>query len=539
MDVVKNFAEVEVSTGYDDAATTVVLATGEGARLPDPSSDGEFNLSWWNFTDYPNPADDPNREIVRCSARSTDTLTIVRPASGNDYNDEGSENTAKTHNTSGKTYKMVLSFTKKAYDDIKDYIDSSSSVANVIRETPTGTINGTNDEFTLANTPVSGTEQVYLNGVLQDEGASDDYTISGSTITFSTAPETGDKLLVTYLTSTGTFATGSTSFVYNETPTGTVNGTNDEFTLANTPVSGTEMVYRDGQLMKGGGDDYSISGGTITFTTAPVTGSVILVSYQQSVSVAGNADTLDGLHAVDYGDADGKLQVDRGGWKKINAALTYSSADDPTYVVSTSADLTDVIGVGMKIKFTNNSTTFYGIVTAITSSTITLYGGTDYDVANSAITAPYFSEVKAPIGFPLDPSKWAVSLSNTTNYEQTDAVQATWYNIGSLSLSCPIGSWVVSYKCAVAPESSSDYTFQETTLSTANNSEITEALSCGFGYRGTANFYAVNQVNNHLLTVASKTTYYLNHQNHLAGTPTLRVRGTESGTYIKFVCAYL
>lgn len=69
----------------------------------------------------------------------------------------------------------------------------------VVRETPSGTINGSNTAFTLANTPVSGTEHVYLNGILQDAGAGNDYTISTNTITMLTAPATGDKLRVSYL----------------------------------------------------------------------------------------------------------------------------------------------------------------------------------------------------------------------------------------------------------------------------------------------------------------------------------------------------
>lgn len=69
----------------------------------------------------------------------------------------------------------------------------------IVRESPTGTINGTNDVFTLAGTPVAGTEMVFLNGLLQDPGAGDDYTISGVTITFEDPPETGDIIRVTYL----------------------------------------------------------------------------------------------------------------------------------------------------------------------------------------------------------------------------------------------------------------------------------------------------------------------------------------------------
>lgn len=69
----------------------------------------------------------------------------------------------------------------------------------VVRETPSGSVNGSNTAFTLANTPVNGTEQVFLNGLLQEPGSGNDYTISGENITMLSAPTTGDKIRVTYL----------------------------------------------------------------------------------------------------------------------------------------------------------------------------------------------------------------------------------------------------------------------------------------------------------------------------------------------------
>lgn len=68
----------------------------------------------------------------------------------------------------------------------------------VDRETPAGSVNGANTTFTLTNTPVSGSESVYLNGLLQEPGAGNDYTISGATITYLTAPVSGDKIRVSY-----------------------------------------------------------------------------------------------------------------------------------------------------------------------------------------------------------------------------------------------------------------------------------------------------------------------------------------------------
>jgi hypothetical protein len=69
----------------------------------------------------------------------------------------------------------------------------------VVRETPSGSVNGSNVTFTLANTPTSGTEQVFLNGILQEPGAGNDYTISSGTLTYLTAPLSGDKIRVTYM----------------------------------------------------------------------------------------------------------------------------------------------------------------------------------------------------------------------------------------------------------------------------------------------------------------------------------------------------
>lgn len=81
----------------------------------------------------------------------------------------------------------------------------------VVRETPTGDINNSNKDFVIANSPLAGSESVYLNGLLQ-EGGGIDYTIADKTISFVTAPQdvSGNKdiVLVTYLKTQG-FGGGS------------------------------------------------------------------------------------------------------------------------------------------------------------------------------------------------------------------------------------------------------------------------------------------------------------------------------------------
>lgn len=113
MDPVTNFGKVTVSTGYAAGAVSVVLVAGGAAKLPNPAVSGPFNLVWYDSTNYSDPSDDPNVEIVRCTVVSTETLTITRAQ-------EGTADSNK--NTVGATYKMVLAFTKKSYDALKSNI---------------------------------------------------------------------------------------------------------------------------------------------------------------------------------------------------------------------------------------------------------------------------------------------------------------------------------------------------------------------------------------------------------------------------------
>lgn len=80
--------------------------------------------------------------------------------------------------------------------------DASGSLATsnfVTEETPSGSINGSNVTFTLANTPTTGILKLYLNGVRQKSGAGNDYTLSTNTITMTTAPVSGDVLIADYM----------------------------------------------------------------------------------------------------------------------------------------------------------------------------------------------------------------------------------------------------------------------------------------------------------------------------------------------------
>lgn len=80
----------------------------------------------------------------------------------------------------------------------------------------------------------------------------------------------------------GGFSVGAMNihFIDSETPTGTVNGVNTDFTTTNIPSPTSSLkVFVNGQRMKLT-EDYTFSGNTISFLTAPPTGSILTCDYR-------------------------------------------------------------------------------------------------------------------------------------------------------------------------------------------------------------------------------------------------------------------
>jgi hypothetical protein len=72
----------------------------------------------------------------------------------------------------------------------------------VVRETPSPAPNGVATTFTCTGNAIAGSERVYLNGVLMEPGAGNDYTVgtlSPLTITFLFVPTPTDKIRINYL----------------------------------------------------------------------------------------------------------------------------------------------------------------------------------------------------------------------------------------------------------------------------------------------------------------------------------------------------
>lgn len=133
------------------------------------------------------------------STTAAGTVTTVSVASANGFAGSVANATTTPAITISTSITGVLKGNGTAVSAATNGTDYVNNANFIVRETPSGSVNGANTSYTLANTPTAGTEQVYLNGLLQEPGAGNDYTISGGTITYLTAPVTGDRIRVSYM----------------------------------------------------------------------------------------------------------------------------------------------------------------------------------------------------------------------------------------------------------------------------------------------------------------------------------------------------
>ena len=232
------------------------------------------------------------------------------------------------------------------------------------------------------------------------------------------------------------------------------------------------------------------------------------------------------------------------GWQSVTDSWSYASADSPTFTITVPTGAASMYGVGSRIKLTQ-TTVKYFIVTAVADTVLTVYGGTDYTLANAAISSIYVSNMKSPLGFPVDPAKWTVESTTSTELSQATPSSGTWYNLGSMNIVVPIGAWRLYYSCNAGMADNTATSWMYTTLSTGNNTESdTEMTALVYAYfNGTNALVVQTHFKEQLVTLAAKATYYLNGMVNIAGTDNIRhgviISGRNSLTIIRAVCVYL
>ena len=156
----------------------------------------------------------------------------------------------------------------------------------------------------------------------------------------------------------------------------------------------------------------------------------------------------------------------------------------------------------------------YFIITGVSYSspntTLTLCGGTDYDLANSPIIEPYFLPAKAPFGFPLDEATWRVESLVTSDSSQESSTASTWYNkVGALVI--PTGRWRVEYAAELEVTRAAAGALDAfATLSTASNSEANKETTTKIGISSGVSMRGSVSLCGYILDLEAKGMYYLN-----------------------------
>ena len=201
--------------------------------------------------------------------------------------------------------------------------------------------NGSTTAFALAAATESENNLlVFIDGVFQEQGAYSIATSGGTTtLTMSAAPASGRKLVV-YQVSAGV----SGNNLNIDTMTG--DGSDTTLTLSINPVNENNVqVFFDGVYQNK--STFSVSGTTLTFSTAPPTGVEVeaMTFTQTEVNVPVN-DTIDTVHIKDNAVTVGKLAASLNlssntitlpavAIPSASTATTQSASDNSTKVATT------------------------------------------------------------------------------------------------------------------------------------------------------------------------------------------------------------
>ena len=254
---------------FDDNLTAAVAGTiliSNGTDFTDVAMSGDVTIASSGATTIGNDKIDSQHyvdgsiDLAHLAADSVNGTKIADDSIDSEHYAAGSIDEEHLNATNSPVDNYILS-----YDSASSgftWIESSGGGSTTINvENFNG--DGSTTAFTLSNTIANENNlQVYIDGVYQSKS---NYSTSGTTLTFSTAPATGtNNIEVTHAV-----AIGGTPSIEVDTFNG--NGSTTAFTLTTEPANKNNLqIYIDGVYQAK--SNYSTSGTTLTFTTAPLTG---------------------------------------------------------------------------------------------------------------------------------------------------------------------------------------------------------------------------------------------------------------------------
>jgi len=252
--------KLNTGTGINMTYTGADAGTGIVSISLDPSLSSLANLSGIGF--LTRLADE---SIVTRSFEFTNNFTIsnVDGVAGNPQID-----LSNTGVVAG-TYKYVTTDVKGRIT--QGYKFLQTWVANEILVN-----SGDHQHYTIANTPVNGTDMLFVSGVKQIPGADRDYTITGTTVTFNTPNLPTDVVTACYFWNETNI---NNQDIQVETLTPFDSGLR-RYRLSHIPQVNSQVVFANGMIQRLGAEyDYTMEGQDVVFTNAMVSEDTVSVLY--------------------------------------------------------------------------------------------------------------------------------------------------------------------------------------------------------------------------------------------------------------------
>lgn len=188
----------------------------------------------------------------------------------------------------------------------------------------------------------------------------------------------------------------------------------------------------------------------------------------------------------------------------------------------------------------------YGIITGVTTTTITVFCGTDFVIPNMTLTNAQYSNAKAPYGFPASRNKWVVDVIMGARYSDSGGAPLVFANQG-WQISVPSGDWQISARLfAAVVNTSAGFAGAVVGFSTAT-STLTEPDTWTSGTLGSTSTTEMDSTINifpYPVSPVTQTVYYLNMASR-GVTSTGRFIGNDASaiTLVRFrilaECAYV
>jgi len=253
--VFKNNAKTTLASNLSNSATSASVT--DGSVFPSLGA-GEFFIVTFD--------DGTNNEVCKCTARSSNTLTIVRAQEGSSARAFNSGDGAEGRVTAG-----VL-------ESIQENIAAKSANQTVYNATAASSATA----YDIGVNPgVEANAMVFLDGVMQHH---DTFSFSGSTLTFDAAPTDGTKIEVivdnlinlqssNLTVDTFTATSGQTAFTLSDAPGGESN-----------VLAFVEGVFQNQS-------SFSLSSNTLTLDTGIVVGRAVTVYIINPVNIGTPSDS--------------------------------------------------------------------------------------------------------------------------------------------------------------------------------------------------------------------------------------------------------